>query len=108
MRALPLSAKVALWSFILALATIGGGYFVTAYVLKQEMLSVVQQRADRISKDVLATLEHLPEEKPAFTKDMLPRSAVAIPLEITTAEGETLYRAPNLKNKTLSDGIAAP
>ena len=108
MRSLPLSAKVALWSFVLALVTIGSGYLVTAYVLKQEMMSVVEQRMERVSKDTLVALEHLPEKPQAITKDMLPKSASGIPVEITNAAGETLYRTPSLKNKTLADGPATP
>ncbi len=108
MRALPLSAKIALWSFVLALTTIGGGYSVTAYVLKQEMLSLIEQRAERISKDILLALDHLPEKPSAITKEMLPRSAATIPVEIMTADGETLFRAPSLKNRSLADGPATP
>ena len=108
MRALPLSAKVALWSFVLALVTIGGGNFVTAYVLKQEIMSVIEQRAARVSKDTLVALAHLPENLQTITKDMLPRSVAALAIEITAADGKTLYRAPSLKKKTLADGPATP
>ena len=108
MRALPLSAKVALWSFVLALVTIGGGNFVTAYVLKQEIMSVIEQRAARVSKDTLVALDHLPENLQTITKDMLPRSVAALAIEITAADGKTLYRAPSLKKKTLADGPATP
>lgn len=108
MRALPLSAKVALWSFVLALVTIGGGYSVTAYVLRQEIMSVIQQRAERVAKDTLIALEHLPEKTPAITKDMLPRSVSGFAVEITGPDGKALYRSTALKNKVLTDGPATP
>lgn len=108
MRTLPLSAKIALWSFALAIMTMGIGYSITAYVLRQEIVSVVQQRAERISKEILGALDHLPPNPTAITKDMLPKSASGIPVEITTAGGESLYRTPALKNKTFSDRPATP
>ena len=108
MRKLPLSAKIALWSFLLAIMTMGIGYFVTAYVLRQEIMSVIEQRAERISKDILVALEHLPASPSAITKDMLPKSASGVPVEITSAKGEVLFRSQPLKNKTLSDGPATP
>ncbi len=108
MMRLPLSAKIALWSFVLAIMTMGIGYFVTAYVLKQEIMSVIEQRAERISKDILVALEHLPASPTAITKDVLPKSASGVPVEITSATGEVLFRSPPLKNKSLGDGPAAP
>ena len=108
MMRLPLSAKIALWSFVLAIMTMGIGFYITAYVLRQEIVSVVQQRAERISKEILGALEHLPANPPAITKDMLPKSASGLPVEIMSADGKTLYRTPALKNKTLTDGPATP
>ena len=108
MRKLPLSAKIALWSFLLAIMTMGIGYFVTAYVLRQEIMSVIEQRAERISKDILVALEHLPASPSAITKDMLPKSASGVPVEITSAKGEVLFRSQPLKNKTLADGPRTP
>ena len=105
---MPLSAKVALWSFVLALMTMGIGYFVTAYVLRQEIMSVIEQRAERISKDILVAIEHLPVGTTAITKDMLPKSASGVPVEITSAKGEVLFRSQPLKNKTLADGPRTP
>ena len=108
MRKLPLSAKIALWSFLLAIMTMGIGYFVTAYVLRQEIMSVIEQRAERISKDILVAIEHLPASPSAITKDMLPKSASGVPVEITSSKGEILFRSQPLKNKTLADGPRTP
>lgn len=108
MRTLPLSAKIALWSFVLAIMTMGIGFYITAYVLRQEMVSVVQQRAERVSRDILTILDRLPASQSAITKEMLPRSATGVFLEITAADGEMLYRTATLKNKTLGEGPATP
>ncbi|MEO6785891.1 MAG: ATP-binding protein [Chthoniobacteraceae bacterium] len=112
MRSLPLSAKVALWSFALAMATMGGAHCVTSFMLRQELMSVLTQRLERVARDVLATLEHLPESAsgsaPAITKEMMPKSVSSLPIEITGPDGAVLYHAQSLKNKTLGGGPATP
>jgi signal transduction histidine kinase len=112
MRSLPLSAKVALWSFALALATMGGALYLTTIMLRQELMSAMLQRTERVAKDVLSVLEHLPQNppgsSPAITKEMMPRSAAALPIEIVGPNGEVLFRSQPLKNKTLGGGPPTP
>ena len=112
MRGLPLSAKVALWSFALAMATMGSAHFVTSFMLRQELMSVLTQRSERVAREILSMLEHLPENppgsSPAITKDMMPKSVLSLPIEITGLAGAVYYRAQSLKNQTMGGGPATP
>ena len=112
MKTLPLSAKVALWSFLLAAITMGISVLVSGYVLEKEMISVVEQRMERTAKDVFWELEHRPEgtaEKLAkVTKEMMPRSVGTLPIEIFGPGEKLLYRSSLLKERTLAAGSATP
>ena len=113
MKRLPLTAKVALWSFLLAGITMGTSVLVTEYVMEKELLSFVEQRMERVAKDVFWELEHRTEVPPealtTLTKEMLPRSANSVgPIEIFGPGEKRLYRAPSLKERTLSGGPAGP
>ena len=112
MKKLPLTAKVALWSFLLAAITMGSALIVMTKVLERELVSIVEQRLERIAKDVFWELEHRaegPAEKlTKVTKEMMPRSLSTLPIEILGAEGEVLYRSQGLKDRTLRGGSEAP
>jgi len=112
MKKLPLTAKVALWSFLLTGITMGSSLFVMTRVLESELVSVVEQRLERIAKDVLWELDHRPEgpaeRLTTVTKEMMPRSVGALPIEILGPGEKLLYRAPMLKERTLSGGPVAP
>jgi signal transduction histidine kinase len=112
MKKLPLTAKVALWSFVLAGITMGSALFVMTNVLERELVSIVEQRLERIAKDVLWELDHRaegPAEKlTKITKEMLPRSVGGLPIEIFGADEKLLYRSPVMKQSTLRGGPDAP
>ena len=112
MKTLPLTAKVALWSFALAGITMGSALFVMTNVLERELVSMVDQRLDRIARDVSWELDHRPEG-PAetlttITKEMLPRSVGTLPIEILGPGDKMLYRSQGLKERTLGGGPATP
>jgi signal transduction histidine kinase len=108
MKKLPLSAKVALWSCLLAALTMGVSLFVTEYVLEKELMSILEQRMERVAKDVFWELDHRPEgpldKLTKITKEMMPRSLGALPIEIFGPDEKQLYRAPSLKERTLRGG----
>ena len=112
MRRLPLTAKVALWSFVLAGITMGSALFVMTKVLEKELISIVEQRLERIAKDVFWELEHRaegPAEKfTAITKEMMPRSLSTLPIEIFGPGENLLYRSQALKDRTLRGGPEEP
>ncbi len=107
MKRLPLSAKVALWSCLLAAITMGISVYVTEYVLETELMSFVEQRMERMAKDIFYELDHRPEGTPEkltkITRDMLPRSAASSVMEIFGPGDKLLYRAPSLKDRTLRE-----
>ena len=112
MKTLPLTAKVALWSFALAGITMGSALFVMTNVLERELVSMVDQRLDRIARDVSWELDHRPEG-PAetlttITKEMLPRSLGTLPIEILGPGNKMLYHSQGLKERTLGGGPATP
>ena len=112
MKTLPLTAKVALWSFALAGITMGSALFVMTNVLERELVSMVDQRLDRIARDVSWELDHRPEG-PAetlttITKEMLPRSVGTLPIEILGPGDKMLYHSQGLKERTLGGGPATP
>ena len=112
MKTLTLTAKVALWSFVLAGITMGSALFVMTEVLEQELVSTVVQRMERIAKDVFWELDHhaegAAEELTAITKEMLPRSLGALPVEILGPGEKVLYHSPGLKDRTLGGGPETP
>ncbi len=112
MRRLPLTAKVALWSFVLAGLTMGSALVVMTKVLDRELFAAVEQRMERIAKDVFWELDHRPEG-PAGTmatisKEMLPRSLGALPIEILGPGEKILYHSQGLKDRTLAGGPETP
>lgn len=112
MKTLPLTAKVALWSFALAGITMGSSLFVMTKVLERELVLTVDQRLDRIARDVFWELDHQPggpaEKLTTITKEMMPRSLGALPVEILGPGGKVIYHAQGLKDRTLAGGPETP
>ena len=112
MKTLPLTAKVALWSFLLAGLTLGSAVFVMTNVLERELVSIVDQRLERVVKDVMWELDHRPdgpaERLTTVTKEMMPRSLGTLPVEILGPEKNVLYRSQGLKQFTLRGGPDTP
>src|SRR2546428_22764 len=112
MKKLPLTAKVALWSFVLAGITMGSALFVMTKMLERELVSVVDQRLERTAKDVFWELDHRPEgpaEKlTTITKEMMPRSLGILPIEILGPGEKVLYHSQGLKQFMLRGGPAEP
>jgi signal transduction histidine kinase len=112
MKRLPLTAKVALWSFLLAGVTLGSALFVMTNVLETELLSVISQRLERTANDVFSELDHRldsrSENPTAITREMMPRSVGALPIEIVGPGDKVLYRSPSLKQVTLHTGPKTP
>jgi signal transduction histidine kinase len=112
MRRLPLTAKVALWSFLLAAISMGSALLVMTKVLEGELNSVISQRLERVAKDVFLDIEHRPEGPPeqltAITKEMLPRTVAGLLTEIVGPGDRVLYRSQSLKQQSLQSGPAAP
>jgi len=113
MKRLPLSLKVALWSFLVAGLTMGGAMLVMTFVLERELMSPIEDRLSQRAAEIFWSLEHYAggpaENLKEITKDMLPRSTASMNIEIVGAGGELLYRSANLKNKlTLKGGPATP
>jgi signal transduction histidine kinase len=109
MRKLPLTAKVALWSCLLAAAAMGVSMAVTRVVLGRELSSAIEQRMERIANNVFWELEHRPEgaaEK--LTKAMMPRSLSTLPIEIFGPEDRLLYRSASLKDRTFKNEPETP
>ena len=113
MKRLPLSAKVALWSCLLAGITMGSAMFVTALVLEKELMIPVEETLSKAANEIFSALKHYRDGTdgglPPITHEMIPKTASYIPTEILGADGELLYRSPNLKNKqTLMGGSEEP
>ncbi len=102
MTKLPLSAKVALWSFVLAGITLLSAIFVTTFALERELMVPIEERFAKLSADIFAALDserRRPDgDLPPITPAMLPRGASISHVEILGANGESLYRSPTLKN----------
>ncbi|MEO6739551.1 MAG: ATP-binding protein [Chthoniobacteraceae bacterium] len=109
MKNMPLSAKVALWSLLLAALTMGSALVVMSRVLEQELVAGVDQRLERIAKDVFVELDRRSAEPPTtVTREMMPRSVGTLPVEVLGADGTLLYRSAGLKQLTLQGGPDAP
>lgn len=112
MKTLTLTAKVALWSFLLAAITMGSALFVMTVVLEREMSAFADQRIERHAKDVFWDLEHRPggpaEKLTKVTKEMLPRAVTQFPIEILGPGDKVLYRSQPLKVSTLHGGPETP
>ena len=110
---LALSAKVALWSCLVAGLAIGSAMLVTTWVLERELTAPFHERLSKIATEVFWSLDHFaggtPEGLVTITRDMLPRSVGSLHMEIFGAEGELLYRSPSMKNRfTLAGGADTP
>ena len=113
MKRLPLSAKVALWSFLVAGLTMAGAMVVTTIVLERELIFPIEERLALRANEIFASLDgyakQTPESATAITKEMLPRSVASMTVELLGSGGELLYRSANLKNKlTLMGGPPTP
>ena len=112
MKRLPLSFKVALWSFLVAGLTMGSAMLVTTYVLERELMAPLKERLGQRATEIFWSLEHYAggpaESLPKITKDMLPRSVGGLPVEILGPGGELLYRSPNLKERTMQSDSQKP
>jgi signal transduction histidine kinase len=113
MSRLPLSAKVALWSFVLAAITLGTAVFVTTIALERELMVPIEERFERLSSEIFSSLHALrsaPDGKfPTLTPEMLPRGASTSHIEILDANGAVLYRSPTMKDRlTLKGGQDEP
>lgn len=112
MKKFPLTAKVALWSFLLAALTMGISVIVTTVVLDRELMSYVEARMERTVKDVFLELEHqsggAPDKLTTVTKEMMPRSVSTFPIEIFGPGEKLLYRSQGLKERTMRGGPAEP
>lgn len=113
MSKLPLSAKVALWSFVLAGITLLSAIFVTTFALERELMVPIEERFAKLSADIFAALGTKRNgsggELPPITPAMLPKGASVSHVEILGAKGESLYRSPTLKNNlTLAGGPDSP
>ena len=113
MKRLPLSAKVALWSFVLAGITLLSAIFVTTFALDLELMVPIEERFSKLSAEIFAVLDSERNgpagELPPITPAMLPRGAAISHVEILGVNGESLYRSPTLKNNlTLAGGPDKP
>lgn len=103
MKALPLSAKVALWSFVIAAITMGSAILVTTLVLERELMIPVNERLSKGAADTFSALSHYVgttgADLPPITPEMLPRSVSGIYTEILGVDGKPLYRSPNMRSK---------
>ena len=113
MTRLPLSAKVALWSFLVAGLTMGTALMVTTIAVERELMAPIEDRMGKQATEIFANLKHYADEpaesRPGITDEMLPRSVRNVPVEVLGSDGGLLYRSPNLKNKlTLMGGPTTP
>ena len=110
---MPLSLKVALWSFLVAGLAIGSALLVTTWVLKRELTTPIHDRLSKVAADIFWNLDHVAggtaDGLVTITKDMMPRSAGSTHMEIFGAQGELLYRSPSMKDRfTLAGGPDTP
>ena len=113
MTRLPLSAKVALWSFLVAGLTMGTALMVTTIAVERDLMAPIKDRMGKQATEIFANLKHYAdkpaESRPGITDEMLPRSVKNVPVEVLGSDGGLLYRSPNLKNKlTLMGGPTTP
>jgi len=112
MKSLPVSAKVALWSALLAGLTMGSALLVMTLFLKKELFSNIGQRMDRTSKEIFWYLDNHPngpvEKMSVVTDDMIPPSAANDYIEIIGPKGEVIYRSEALRERTLRGGPLEP
>ena len=110
---LPLSLKVALWSFLVAGLAIVSALLVTEWVLERELTAPIHERLSKSATEVFWSLDHYAagttDGLVTITKDMMPKSVGGTHMEIFGAEGELLYRSPSMKAKlTLAGGPETP
>jgi signal transduction histidine kinase len=107
----PLRAKVALACALVAGGTIAVAFAGMYVFLRTELLDVVHQRMDREARELLWEVNRkaLRTNDGALTinSDMLPDALQNRILEIFDADGRIVYRAPQLKDKSL-DAHAPP
>ena len=113
MTKLPLSAKVALWSFLIAAITMTSAILVTTFALDRELMTPIEERFSKLAAGIFAALDNERKQRagelPLITPEMLPRGATISHVEILGANGESLYRSPTMKNKlTLAGGPDEP
>lgn len=109
MTKLPLSAKVALWSFLLAVITLGTALLITSGVLERELVAGVDVKLERNLKDICTELDRRSLDPTAtITKETMPRSIGTLHTEIFGPGGAVLYRSAGLKQFTLQGGGDTP
>jgi signal transduction histidine kinase len=108
MKRLPLSAKVALWSFLVAAIAMGSALVGVTVILEQELIATIDQQKQRLATDIFKSLDEQAalsdrsaENLDSITREMLPRGASLAWIEILGPGNSPLYRASNLKGATL-------
>ena len=115
MKRLPLSFKVALWSFLMASLAMGGALFGANFVLRHELVSGIDATKIRLANEIFQALEQKAalvdrtvDTLSPLTRDMLPKSVGNNLIEIYGPGDELLYRAPALKTASLLSNDESP
>jgi signal transduction histidine kinase len=108
MKKLPLSAKVALWSFLIAAIAMGSALVGVSVFLRQELVETSDVQKSRLANEIFRTLdEHAAlsdrtvDDLQSITKEMLPRTVGGNLIEIFGSGKELLFRSPGLRTATL-------
>jgi len=108
-RHMPLRAKVALASAMVAGVTIALAFAGIFIFLRAELLDIVRQRMEREGREILADLDRAAlraaDGTLTITSDMLPDSPSNRMIEIFDSEGRAAYRSTSLGDHSL-DPIA--
>jgi len=108
MLGLPLSAKVALWSFLVAALAMGAALIGVSIAIERELVATLDQGKQRVVTDVFLALDdHVArtgksaESLESIKKEDLPRNVGSQYIEIYGTGKRLLYRAANLKTDVL-------
>jgi signal transduction histidine kinase len=105
---LPITAKVALWSFLVAAFVMGGALVGVTLLLQNELVSTMDESAGRVAADAFKFLDKRTAgadgEFPPLSREALPPSIGGRCTEIFGPDGALLYRSANLAGQPMPGG----
>jgi signal transduction histidine kinase len=106
----PLRWKLALYAALLAIAATIAGAATTWTVMRYEEIAAFDRRLTTDAQELFRDVEHFDRstgDKQAFQEIFVPLALRNRVVEVTDADGKTLYLSPSLKEPLSSDGVKA-
>jgi signal transduction histidine kinase len=109
---LPITAKVAFWSFAVAALAVGSALVGVTFFVEHELVTIIDERMSRVARDIFRVVKKQTGADrgavPVITREILQPVAGGTYVEIFGPDDALLYRSPSLKDATLAGGARAP